>query len=124
MQAGQPLIIRPLQLHHGEVLRKAGVHRNDTIFQKSVQLLAYADDTDIIGRTKRDITAALSAIEREFTKMGLAINEGKIKYMLSTRRDVRRIDSQITGGNNTFETVKEFDFLVTTKNYVKTGDKT
>ena len=33
------------------VLRKAGVHRNGTIFQKTVQLLVYADG--IIGRTKR-----------------------------------------------------------------------
>ena len=41
-----------------------------TVCQKSVQLLAYADDIDIIGRTKRDVTAAFGAIERESTKMG------------------------------------------------------
>ena len=46
----------------------------------------------IIGRTKRDVTAAFIAIERDSTKMGLAVNEGKTKYMSSTRRDVRRID--------------------------------
>ena len=46
------------------VLGKAGVHRNGTIFRKSVQVLAYADDIDIIGRTKWDVTAAFSAIER------------------------------------------------------------
>ena len=56
------------------VLRKSGVHRNGTIFYKSVQLLAYADDIDIIMRTMRDVTAAFSAIERKSAKMGLAAN--------------------------------------------------
>ena len=46
------------------VLRKAGVHLNGTISYKSVQLLAYTDDIDIIGRTMRDVTAAFSVIER------------------------------------------------------------
>ena len=54
----------------------------------SFQLLAYDDDIDIIGRTKRDVTAAFSAIERESTKVGLAVNEGKTKYMFSISRDV------------------------------------
>ena len=93
------------------VFQKAGGHRNGTIFQKSVQLLAYADDIDIKGRTKQDVTAAFSAIERESTKMGLAVNEGKTKYMFSTSRDVRRIDSRITADNYTFDTVKEFIYL-------------
>ena len=75
-------------------LRKAGVHRNGTIFQKSVQLLAYADDIDIIGRTKRDVAAAFCAIEQESTKMGLAVNEGKTKYICYRhKRHVRCIDS-------------------------------
>ena len=46
------------------VLRKAGVHRYVTIFYKSGQLLAYADDIDIFGRTMRDVSAAFYAIER------------------------------------------------------------
>ena len=61
------------------VLRKASVHRNDTIFSENVHLLAYADNIDIIGRTMRDVTAAFSAIEREPAKMGLAVNEDKTK---------------------------------------------
>ena len=32
----------------------------------------------------REVTAAFSAIERESTKMGLAVYESKTKYMLST----------------------------------------
>ena len=67
------------------ILRKPGVHRNGTIFQKSVLLLANANGIDIIRRTKRDETAAFSTIEREFTKMGLAVNEKS--------SDVRCIDS-------------------------------
>ena len=75
------------------VLRKALMHRNGTIFQKSVRLLAYADDIDIIERTNRDVTTAFSAIEWESTKMGLAVNESQTKYMLSTIRNERPIDS-------------------------------
>ena len=51
------------------------MHRNGTIFYKSVQLSAYADDIDIIGHTMRDVTAAFSAIEQESVKMGLAAQD-------------------------------------------------
>ena len=71
--------MQPLELFIENVLSKAGLHCNGTIFQKSVQLLAYADDIDIIGLTKRDVTAAFRAFEQESTKMGLAENEGKTK---------------------------------------------
>ena len=50
--------------------------------------------------------------------MGLALNEGKTKYMLSTSSDVRRIDSRITADNYTFDIVKVFIYFgsaVTTK---------
>ena len=47
------------------VLPSVGVHRNGTIFYKRDQLLVYADNIDIIGRTMRDVTAAFNAIERE-----------------------------------------------------------
>ena len=53
--------------------------------------------------------------------MGLAINEGKRKYMFSMSKDVRHIDSRIMADNYTFDTVKEFIYLgstVTTKNDV------
>ncbi|XP_060665548.1 uncharacterized protein LOC132797786 [Drosophila nasuta] len=87
----------------------------------SVKLLAYADDIDIIGRSKRDVTAAFSAIEKESAKVGLAVNEGKTKYMLSTSREARRLDSQVVADNYMFEVVKEFTYLgtaINTKNDV------
>ena len=36
--------------------------------------------------------------------MFLAVNEGKTTYMLSTNKDVRRIDSLITSNYYTFDT--------------------
>ena len=68
--------MRPLQLRLGECSAKGGSASQLHYSSKSVQLLAYADDIDIIGCTKRDITAAFSGIERESTKMGVAVNEG------------------------------------------------
>ena len=82
------------------------MHHSDTIFEKSVQLLT--DDNNIIRCTKRDITATF---DRQSIKMGLAVNEGKTKYMLSIRRGMWYIDSQITANNYTFATVKEFIYL-------------
>ena len=63
----------------------------------SVQLFTYdvtyaADDIDIIKRTKRDVTADFSVIERESIMTVLPVQEGKSKYMLSTSIDVRLID--------------------------------
>ena len=43
--------------------------------------------------------------------MGLPVNECKTKYMLSTSREVRLIDSLITADNYTFDAVKEFCYL-------------
>ena len=92
------------------------VHRNGTIFYKSVQLLAYADDIDIIGRTMRDVTAAFSAIERESVKVGLALNKGKTKYMLTTSGIVPRMGSPITANSYNFDVVKQFIYLGTAIN--------
>lgn len=61
---------------------------NDSIFSKSVQLFAYTKDIDNIRRSWGYATAGLIAIEREFAGMGLTVDEEKLKYMLSTSRDI------------------------------------
>ncbi|XP_062141894.1 uncharacterized protein LOC133849872 [Drosophila sulfurigaster albostrigata] len=53
--------------------------------------------------------------------MGLAVSEGKTKYMLSTSRETRRLDSHVVPDSYTFEVVKEFTYLgtaINTKNDV------
>ena len=68
----------------------------------------YADHIDIIVHTKWDDTAAFISIERVSMTMGLALNKGKTKYMLSKSRDMRHIRSQIAADNYTFDVLQEF----------------
>lgn len=103
------------------IVRNSNVNNRGTIFQKSVQLLAYADDIDIIGRTKRAVTGAFASIELEAAKMGLAVNEDKTKYMLSSRKESqhRRLGQNVTMDRYNFEVVKDFVYLgstITTQN--------
>ena len=48
--------------------------------------------------------------------MGLVVNEGKTKYMLSTSGVVPRMGPQITANNYNFDVVKEFIYLGTAIN--------
>ena len=48
--------------------------------------------------------------------MGLAVNEGKTKYMLTTSGVVPRMGSQITANSYNFEVVKQFIYLGTAMN--------
>jgi len=67
-----------------KVVRNEGIQTSGTIFYKSVQLLAYADDIDIIARSQTALKEAFLSLERAAGEMGLRINEKKTKY-LATR---------------------------------------
>jgi hypothetical protein len=54
-----------------EEVRNAGIQTNGTIFHKSVQLLAYADDTDTIARSQTALKEAFISLERAAGEMGL-----------------------------------------------------
>jgi hypothetical protein len=53
---------------------------------KSVQILSYADDIDIIGRTEKAMKEAFVNLEKAARKMHLQINQGKTKYMPVTKQ--------------------------------------
>ena len=78
--------MRPLQAGHGACFAKDGSALQWYYISKKCPVACVPSRIYIIGHTKRDVTATFSAIERESTKMGLE-NEGKTKYMLSTRRE-------------------------------------
>ena len=58
------------------------------------QILAYADDIDIIGRSEKDVKRTFMALEIAANKMGLKINEQKTKYMIvGNKRQKKRLNT-------------------------------
>jgi len=91
-----------------KVVRNADIQTNGTVFYKSVQILAYADDIDIIARSQTALKAFLS-LERAAGEMGLKINEEKIKYL--TTRVTKNQPKHFQIENFNFETVRSFTYL-------------
>jgi hypothetical protein len=80
---------------------------------RETQLLAYADDRDIVGRSQSAVQGAYLVLEVEAAKVRLKINEQKTKYMIAARNDrtIRDVGQSVAIGNNHFEVVKEFVYL-------------
>jgi len=93
-----------------KIISAAGLKHNGTIFYKSVMPLAYADDVDIIGRSKREVSAAFSKFVEEAQSLGLAVNEDKTKYLVSTARD-SNLGESVEIDSFKFEVVKDFVYL-------------
>jgi hypothetical protein len=51
------------------IVRRAKLQRTGRIFNKQTQLLAYADDTDIVGRSLEAVRDAYLALEAEAAKV-------------------------------------------------------
>ena len=62
----------------------AGLRHSSIVFYKSVMTLANAND---VGRSGREVAVAFSKFAKEVESIGLAVNESKTKYLLSTAKD-------------------------------------
>jgi len=82
------------------------IDRGGTIFYKSTQICAYADDIVIIARNKESLQNAFIQLEQATRPAGLRINEEKTKYMARSPQDHH---IRITGYN--FESIEEFKYL-------------
>jgi hypothetical protein len=61
--------------------------QHNLINNKETQLLAYADDIDIVGTSQSAVRNAYLALEGEAAKVWLKINEQKTKYMIAAQND-------------------------------------
>ena len=110
-----------------KIIRDSKTHREKgCIYNKSTQILGYADDIDIIGRRKNDVAESFLEIEKAAGHMGLKINASKTKYMLASRNEssLQSIGQNVTIGSYDFEVVKEFVYLGSSVNSSnKTSDE-
>lgn len=91
-----------------KVIRDSGIEIRATIFENSVQLLAYADDIDIIAKTPDALHDAFTNLEISAKNMGLVINQQKTKYMaVGCTQQIPTLSC----GNQNFETVPRFTYL-------------
>jgi hypothetical protein len=68
------------------VIRQLSVQTTLTIFHKPVQIIGYADDINIMGRTKRAIGEANGELKERAKEVGLIINVEETKVMVQSRR--------------------------------------
>ena len=60
-----------------KIIRDAKLETKSTIYNTSIQILAYVDDIDIVGRTINSINEVFLALSKAASNMGLTINEEK-----------------------------------------------
>jgi hypothetical protein len=93
------------------VIRQLSVQTTSTIFHKSVQLIGYADDINIMGRTKRAIPGVYGELKERAKQVGLIINVDKTKAMVQNRRLGK--GGTLTVEDHKIEVVRRFKYLGT-----------
>ena len=90
-----------------KVIRDSQINTKGTIYNKSIKILAYADDIDIVGRTVNSVKEAFLSLSKAAEKVGLIVNEGKTKFMqIITRSPLN--EEKIEKVKYHFENVQEF----------------
>jgi len=97
-----------------KVVWDSGIQTRGTIFFKTVQILAYADDIDLMARTTLGLNEAFLNLEKSARNMGLVINQEKMVYMYSGKDTTWHQDLAI--GNYMFKRADNFKYLGTVAN--------
>ena len=94
------------------IIRAANINTTNINFNKSNQILGYAD-IDLIGRTTTDVRTTFDELENEAKSRGLHVNGDKIKYMLSSRNDANHnaLGPNVNMGSYNIEVVRNFIYL-------------
>jgi hypothetical protein len=79
LRQGDALACILLNIALEKIICEANINQHGNTFHKSVQILAYAGDSDIISRSPKSLQEATAALDRAARMMGLEINPLKTK---------------------------------------------
>jgi len=95
-------------------IRRVQVHQDGLKLNGAHQLLAYADDVNILGGSIHNLKENAETLVAASREIGLEVSADKTKYMVMSRdQNAGRIHS-VRIDNSTFERVEEFKYLGTT----------
>jgi sporulation protein YlmC with PRC-barrel domain len=98
-------------------MRHIQINEGGSIYTRTLQILVYADDVNLTGRSTGWLKDAVVQMEEGTKEVGLGINEEKTKYMINTRNKVCfRNEKHLQVNNYEFERVGEFIVLRVTDN--------
>lgn len=97
-----------------KAIRNSQIESTGNIYYKSIQLLGYADDLNIIGRSVAAVKEAYGKLEESAKEIGLAINKEKTKVMAVTPGIPTSLGNNLDMGNHNLEVVQSFKYLGST----------
>jgi sorting nexin-29 len=96
------------------VIRQLSIQTTSTIFHRSVQLIGYADNINIMRRTMKNISDVYGELKEAPKEVGLIINVDKTKAMVQNRRLEKGVT--LTVEDHKTEVVRRFKYLGTVIN--------
>ena len=88
--------------------RRVQVNQDGLKLNGTHQLLAYADDVNILGGSMHTLKEKAEALVAATTEIGLEVCAVKTKYMVMSRDQKAGRNHNVRIDNNTFERVEEF----------------
>jgi hypothetical protein len=95
-------------------IRRVEVDRDGLKLNGTHQLLAYADDVNILGGSVQTVKENAEALVVATKKTGLEVNADRTKYMVMARDKYVGRSHNMKIGNSSIERVEEFKYLGTT----------
>jgi len=95
-------------------IRRVQVNQDGMKLNVTHQLLAYADDVNILGESIHTLKENAEALVAATREIGLEVSADKTKYMVMSRDQNAGRNHSVRIDNSTFERVEEFKYLRTT----------